>query len=201
MSAFSLSPLDSFFNDFYQVGLWVISHCRIFLQTVYSSNGWNFLFYTAFLPIILTFCADLIFSFILSFKTKEIRFFNVLSPKSWKSFSANRVNAPLSNNRLRSISDLKNHGRDISPKYLHLSSLSIRLNNKYKKAKSGDIIRCKDGERFVYCGMRIDAKNSPLYAYRGKSGVYYSTMKPSKWSVSTGSQRGASIKMSYKNKK
>ncbi len=200
METFSLTPLDNFFNDFYKVGLWVISHCRSFLQQIYSNNNWNFLFYTALLPVVLMFCADLIFTFILSFRCREIRFFNVLSPSSWKSLNNLRLNQSVAAYRLQSLKEIRNYGRDLAPKYLHLSFFSLRL-NKYRKAKAGDVIRCKDGERFVYVGMRLDAKNSPLYAYRGKNGVYYSTMKPSKWSASTGSQRGASIKMSYKNKK
>lgn len=196
---YSLSPIDQYFVDFYTVGQRIVTMWRQLFQTLFARNDYNFLFYTAILPFVLMFCADLIFSFILSFRVRKVQFFNVLSPASWKALNSNRLNQSVTSSRIRALNEVRYRGSDISPKYLRLSTLSLRLKNNYSKARVGDIIRCKDGERFIYCGLRLDVKNRHLYAYRNRGGVYYSTLKPSRWASSTGSARGDSIEESYKN--
>lgn len=166
------------------------------LQSLYGNINYNYLFYMALVPTVLMICVDIIFSFILSVRAKEFRFFNCLSSRSWQSLRVNT--GSVSSNRLYPLSgDAKNYSRDNSLKSFRLSDLSLRL-MKYRKAKSGDVIRCVDGSRFVYVGLRLDAKNKPLYAYRSNSGVYYSSFNPRKWSNSNGSQRNLSIAKSVK---
>ncbi len=200
MEVYSYGVLESYFNDLMEVGSWVLNNIiRNFLQTVYASNSWNFLFYTALLPFVFMFSFDLIFTLIFSIHLKEFRFFNILSVKSWRLFSEqkfSRLNVP---NVYRS-SELRNKGESLMFRFTRVTPFLTRL-SRYSRAKCGDVIRCKDGERFVYVGMRLSADNKPLYAYRNGSGVYYSLLKPVKWSASSGSVRGTSIVDSYKNKK
>lgn len=191
MSAFALSPWDQFFYDFNLVGIKIISLWRQLLMNLYGNSRYNYLLYMALVPTVLMICVDIIFSFILSVRCREFRLFNCLSSRSWHSLRVNTGSAR--NNRLYSLSvETKNHPRDFSLRSFRLSDLSLRL-TKYRNAKAGDVIRCQDGTRFFYVGLRLDAKNKPLYAYRTNNGVYYSYLNPHEWSVASGSERKLSI--------
>lgn len=63
-----------------------------FFSTFYEYDGGYYLFITALLPFMLMFVVDILFSFIFSVRSREIRFFNVFSPKSWKSFNSQTYN-------------------------------------------------------------------------------------------------------------
>lgn len=196
MSTYALSPWDQFFYDFNSVSMWLFSQFRQMLQGLYGSTRYNYVLYMALVPTVLMICVDIIFSFILSVRAREFRHFNCFSARSWQSLRVN--SGSVSGNRLYPLSGgLRNNARDISLRSFRLSDLSLRL-TKYKNAKAGDVIRCSDGSRFVYVGLRLDAKNKPLYAYRSNSGVYYSTFNPRKWSSSNGSTRKLSIAKSVK---
>lgn len=181
--------------DLYDVSYWLSDTFRDFLIEIYESeHGW--LFYMALLPFVLGFVFDLLMSFILSVRLRELRFFNTLSPKSWRMINETRsqsIRAPGSG-------DLKNHPRDTFLKYTHLSSLAVRL-NLYKNAKPGDIIRSKDGFKSIYQGVKLNKDGSVLYKYHTNNGILFSTMKPSQWAKSTGSQRMSSVKFTLKKSK
>lgn len=188
--------MDNFFDyalwDLYEVGYWLSDTIANFMHVVYESDyGW--MFYLALMPFVLTFCFDLIMSFILSVRLRELKLFNAFSPKSWRMVNETR-NRSINN---YSMSDLKNHPRDTFLKYTRLSSLAVYL-KQYKNAKAGDIIRSKDGFKSVYQGVKLNKDGSVLYKYETNSKVYFSSMKPSQWSKSTGSQRMDSVKFSIK---
>lgn len=192
--------MDSFFDyyiwDVYEVLDWLLETIRSFLSSLFDSE-YSWLFYLALLPALLMFVFDILMTFILSVRLREFRFFNVVSPKSWR--MVNEVRNRSVNNNLSS--DLKNHPRDYFLKYTRLSSLAVRL-NQYKHAKAGDIIRCKDGFKSIYQGVKLKKDGTVLYKYETNSKVLFSTLKPSQWSKSTGSQRMNSVKFHIdKNKK
>lgn len=183
-------------QHFWEYGLWDLMEISSFLgnlwtdfiDRVYDSEfSWLFMF--ALLVPLISLCFDILMSFILSVRLREFRFFNVVSPKSWRMINEVRnrsINTP-------GMHDLKNHPRDIFLKYTRLSSLAVRL-NQYKHAKAGDIIRCKDGFKSIYQGVKLKKDGSVLYKYETNSKVLFSTLKPSQWSKSTGSQRMNSVK-------
>lgn len=131
----------------------------------------------ALLPFVLMFVFDLVMSFILSIRYRQIKIFNVFSSKSW-----------------RIIGEQKNYARDVSTKYNRLSFLSVSIlrNSKLKKARSGDLIRHKDGGYSTFLGTRL-CDNQYVYAYKTVNGIVYSTLKPYKWAKANGSQRNDSI--------
>lgn len=188
--------MDSFFDyyiwDVYEVLDWLLETIRSFLSSLFDSE-YSWLFYLALLPALLMFVFDILMTFILSVRLREFRFFNVVSPKSWRMVNEARtrsINTP-------GMHDMKNHPRDILLKYTRLSSLAVRL-NMYKHAKAGDIIRCKDGFKSVYQGVKLNKDGSVLYKYHTNNGILFSTMKPSQWAKSTGSQRMNSVKFTLK---
>lgn len=137
----------------------------------------------ALLPFVLMFCFDLLMSFILSIRHRELKFFNCFSPKSW-----------------RIIGDQRNHTREVSLKYTRLSSLAVGM-FRYKNACAGDVIRHKDGTRTTYLGTRMH-NGQYVYAYNTQNGIVFSTLKPSKWAKANGSQRADStVKVFKKNNK
>ncbi len=189
---------DDFFDnrilDFDEVLIWFLDSFYNLLNVFYE-HEYSWLFYLALFPAFLMLCFDIIMSFILSVRLRELRFFNVLSPKSWRVVNESRAYSQ----RYKAVFDSKNHPRESSLKYTRLSSFAMKL-KQYKHAKAGDIIRCKDGQKFVYQGAKLGKDGSVLYVYRNNSGVYYSNMKPSQWSKSLGSQRNGSVVKSYKKK-
>ncbi len=191
--------MDNFFDyalwDLYEVGYWLSELISDFMREVYESE-WGWMFYLALMPFVLTFCFDLIMSFILSVRLRELKLFNAFSPKSWRMINETK-NRSINN---YSMSDLKNHPRDTFLKYTRLSSLAVRL-NQYKHAKAGDIIRSKDGFKSIYQGVKLNKDGSVLYKYHTNNGILFSTLKPSQWSKSTGSQRMNSVKFTLKKNK
>ncbi len=191
--------MDNFFNnalwDLYDVAYWLSETIADFMHQIYESE-WGWMFYLALMPFVLTFCFDLIMSFILSVRLRELKLFNAFSPKSWRMINESK-NRSINN---YSMSDLKNHPRDIFLKYTRLSSLAVRL-NQYKHVKAGDIIRSKDGFKSVYQGVKLNKDGSVLYKYHTNNGILFSTMKPSQWAKSTGSQRMNSVKFTLKKNK
>lgn len=183
-------------EHFWNHGIWDLFEVKDFILVMFTDfidsfyeTEYSWLFYFALLVPLMTFVFDLIMSFIFSVRFREFRFFNVVSPKSWRMVNESR-NRSINN---YSMSDLKNHPRDIFLKYTRLSSLAVRL-NQYKNAKAGDIIRCKDGFKSIYQGVKLKNDGSVLYKYETNSKVLFSTMKPLQWSKSTGSQRMDSVK-------
>lgn len=143
------------------------------------NDEWNFLFYFAMLPAFLMICFDIIMSIICSIRLRELKFFNVFSPRSWSTLSS-------------SATSVANHPRDYGLKYSRFGSLALHFKS-YRNAKAGDVLRCKDGTRFTYMGGKLHG-NTLHHVYRSSNGtLYYSTLKPSKWVKSLGSSRLASV--------
>lgn len=190
--------------DFFNEALWDLVDCSYwlsdmfhdFLDVIYESEEWGWMFYLALFPTLFLFVFDLMMTFILSVRLRELKLFNAFSPKSWRMLNDSR-NRSINN---YSMSDLKNHPRDTFLKYTRLSSLAVRL-NQYKHVKAGDIIRSKDGFKSVYQGVKLNKDGSVLYKYHTNNGILFSTMKPSQWAKSTGSQRMNSVKFTLKKNK
>ena len=174
-------------QDFTTVSGWLRGEWMTMFNILIRRNQWNFLFYTAMLPAFLMLCFDIIMSIICSVRLRELRFFNVLSPRSWALYRS-------------SSASIANNPRDSSLKYSRLNGLSNYLKG-YKTIKSNDVVRCKDGMRFIYLGSKLN--NGKLYhVYRSSNGsMYYSTLKPSKWSRSSGHSRMASVHISREKSK
>lgn len=157
----SFSVDEFFLKHMPQVFSFLRKIFQSFFETFYEGSGY-FLFLTALLPVILMFVVDIIFSFIFSIRVRHVRFFNVLSPKCWRSFSAQTYNS-LPAERLK---PMVNANRNISlfPPYTY------RVN---------DVIRLKSGLRATYLGVRyIDGKRAYIYRIGGK--VYSSFLQPGK---------------------
>lgn len=183
MEVIYISPLYNFLNDLNTIARSFNGWFRTLFQTLYAKSDWNFLFYCAMLPFLLMFVFDLIMSFILSIRHRELKFFNCFSPKSW-----------------RIIGEQRNHTREVTVKYTRLSSLAVGM-FKYKNARAGDVIRHKDGTRSTYLGARLH-NGQYVYAYKTKNGIVFSTLKPSKWAKANGSERAVStVKVFKKNNK
>lgn len=182
-----MTPLQKFFIDFTQVSGWCMGRWNNLFSNIIRKNDWNFLFYTAMLPAFLMLCFDIIMSVICSIRLREIKFFNVMSPRSWSLMRS-------------SSASVSNNPRDYSLKYSRFSGVLnyLRL---YKTIKTNDIVRCKDGMRFVYLGGKLHGTQM-CHVYRSSNGsIYYSTMKPGKWSRSTGHSRMASVVVSREKSK
>ena len=183
-----MTPLQRFFVDFQDVAGWFQGLVNKLFNTIIRKNDWNFIFYTAMLPAFLMLCFDIIMSIICSIRLRELRFFNVLSPRSWALFRS-------------SSASVANNLRDYSLKYSRFSGFFnyLRL---YKTIKTNDIVRCKDGMRFVYLGAKQLYDSQMYHVYRSSNGsIYYSSMKPGKWSRSSGHSRMASVVLSRKKSK
>lgn len=124
------SVLEQFFYDFQKVAIFVTNEARAFFNVVYRTNTWNFLFYTALLPGFLMLCFDIIMSMILSFRLRELRFFNLFSPRSWYALK-------------NSSADPKNYPRDNFLRYTHFSShgLSVLRRLGIIKPKSNKVVK------------------------------------------------------------
>lgn len=135
----------------------------------------------ALLPFVLMFVFDIVISFILSIRYRQIKIFNAFSAKSW-----------------RIIGEQKNYPREVTAKYTRLSFLSVSIlrNRKLKNARSGDLILHNDGSRSTFLGTRF-CDNQYLYAYKTINGIVYSTLKPYRWAKANGSQRNDSIIIVY----
>lgn len=181
-------------SDLYEVSYFLGDMFGDFIDNIYESeSSWLFLFALMIPLIALVF--DIYMSFILSMRFREIRVFNIFSSRSWKTIGSLR-NASL--NRV-GISDTKLHPRDYGLRRFTLTPFAFRL--RYKKAKAGDIIYCKDGLRSQYAGLKLHADGKTiLYKYRTANGLYFSRLKPYEWSNTNGSQRMESI-MHYKKNK
>lgn len=182
-----IENITDFTYYFYEIGIFFIDNTMLFFSNIYDDRRYNFLFYTAFLPVVLMFFTDVIFTFILSFRMKELRFFNVVSPRSWALFR--ETNSQLKNNV--QSNELRYHG-------LSKFSLYLRSFHRLNRAQAGDIIRNrKDSSYSIYNGIRM-YKDKVYYSYVTNQGIVLSNLKPSKWASSTGSQRRNSIVKVYK---
>lgn len=172
-----ISSYDDFFTAFDSVIQFFRVQTNIFLNTIYGKMQWNYLFFCALLPVVLSFVFDIVMSFILSVRLREIRFFNCISARSWRLLgdSKNRVNS----------SDVRLKPFNASLRFTRFNSVLLL---KFKKYKSGDIIRCKDGFRATYLGMRF-VDNDYYYAYKTQNGIYYSVLNPKQFVNSSGLQR------------
>lgn len=172
-----ISSYEDFFIAFDSVIQFFRARTNIFLNTIYGRSQWSYLFFCALLPFVLSFVFDIVMSFILSVRLREIRLFNCFSPRSWRLYGdvKNRVNS----------SDLRLKPLYLSLRYTRVNSVLL---SKFKKFKAGDIIRCADGFKATYLGMRL-VGDEYLYAYKTPNGIYYSRLSPKKFAKSTGSMR------------
>lgn len=102
------SFIEQFFYDWRTVADFFIGKSMNLFNTLYRNNEWNFLFYSAVLPAFLMLAFDIVFSFILSFRLRQVKIFNVLSPRSWSALR-------------NSASDPKNYPRDNVIRYSRFS--------------------------------------------------------------------------------
>ncbi len=175
MGVILITPQEIFFDSFYRVFRFFERIFTDFITKIYTGTH-NYLFYMAFLPFVLMFVFDLVMSFIFSIKHRELKFFNVFSPKSW-----------------RIIGEQKNFPREVSIKHTRLSPLAIGLlrYKSYKNARSGDIIRSKDGFKSTYLGSGLH-NGEQVFVYKTSNGFIFSTLRPYEWSKALGSQRNDS---------
>lgn len=125
------------------------------------------LFWTALFPVILMIAFDIIMSFIFSIRARDIRFFNVLSPKSWRNFNASAYNnLPVERLKpLTSVNRFSSTFKNIFPPYHY------RVNDSFK---------LKNGYSATYVGCRyIDGLK--YYQYRILGKTYLSHLKPGKF--------------------
>ena len=117
MGVINIPPLQNFFDSFYRVFRFFERMFGDLISRTYKVTEYNFLFYMAFLPFVLMFVFDLVMSFILSIKYRQLKLFNALSSKSW-----------------RIIGEQKNFPREVSIKHSRLSPLTIGIlrNKSYK---------------------------------------------------------------------
>ena len=160
--------VDTFFYDMNSVMSFLFNKiARRFFLTFYRSDKAYYLFLTALLPFILMFCFDIIMSFILSVRSRQFRFFNVLSPKSWRTFNSTAYNS-LPPDRLKAATPSNRHSSTFTNIF---SPYIYRVN---------DTIRCRSGVHAIYLGTRfIDGKKAYLYKVGGK--VYSSNLRPARF--------------------
>lgn len=138
-----------------------------FFSTFYNDGDKYPLFLTALLPFLLMFVVDIVFSFVLSIRAREVRFFNVLSPRSWRSFNSSAYNS-LPPDRLKAATPANRHSSTFTNIF---SPYIYRVN---------DTIRCRSGVHAIYLGTRfIDGKKAYLYKVGGK--VYSSNLRPARF--------------------
>ena len=71
----------------------------------------------------------------------------------------------------------------------------------YKNARSGDIIRSKDGYKSIYLGSGL-YNGEQVFVYKNSNGLIFSTLRPFEWSRALGSQRNDStVRVVNKNNK
>ncbi len=175
-----MRSVDDFLIAFDEVIKFFRTRTNVFLNTIYGKSEWSYLFYCALLPVVLAFVFDLVMSFILSFRLREIKLFNCFSASSWRLYSDSRNKY---NNR--SISDARMKPFFSFPRFTRLNMFMIL---KFRKFRSGDVIYSRDGLKATYLGMRLKY-DEYLYAYKTINGIYYSRLSPKQFIKSSGSQR------------
>lgn len=198
-------------EHFWSNGLWDLLDVSNFLADLFSDfidkvyeSEFSWLFYMALLVPMIALCFDIILSIILSLKIRQVRFVNILSPRSWSILKTSGMNyrgAPLNNSKIyrTDYTDSKYKMRDFIIRKFKLTPFAMRL--KYKKAKAGDYLLAKDGYGYFYAGIRLDSDNKTiLYKYRGRNGIYFSKLSPYDWANASGSQRMDSVKYKMKRK-
>ena len=175
-----MHSIDDFLIDFNEVIKFFRTRTNVLLNTIYGKGEWNYLFFCALMPVVLAFVFDLVMSFILSFRLREIRFFNCLSASSWRLYSDSRNKY---NNR--SISDSRMKPIFSFPRFTRLNMFMIL---KFRKFRAGDVIYSRDGLKATYLGMRLIG-DEYFYAYYTSNGIYYSRLSPKQFVKSSGSQR------------
>lgn len=186
MGVINITPLQTFLASFYRVFRFFERMFSDLITKTYKATEYNFLFYMALLPFVLMFVFDVVMSFILSIRYRQIKIFNAFSAKSW-----------------RIIGEQKNFPREVSIKHTRLSPLAIGLlrYKSYKNARSGDIIRSKDGFKSTYLGSGLH-NGEQVYVYKTSNGFIFSTLRPYEWSKALGSQRNDStVRVVNKNNK
>lgn len=187
-------------EHFWNYGIWDLQEITLFLSEMWSDfihvvyeSDWSWLFMFPLFVALCSMCIDIIFSLVLSFRSREVKIFNAFSPKSWSLLVSHTRNC----NRV-GISENKYRSRDWHFRQFSLTPFAFRL--RYKKAKAGDIIKCKDGQKTIYGGIYMGPQGQILYKYKTQNGVYFSTMNPYDWSNSNGSQRldSAVMRSNYK---
>lgn len=160
--------VDNFFVDMNTVMSFLFTKIyRKFFQTFYRSDKAYYLFLTALLPFILMFCFDIVMSFILSVRSRQFRFFNVLSPRSWRTFNTSAYNS-LPPDRLKAATPANRHSSTFTNIF---SPYIYRVN---------DTIHCRSGVHAIYLGTRfIDGKKA--YLYRVGATVYSSNLRPARF--------------------
>ena len=126
-------------QDFTTVAGWLRGEWMTMFNILIRRNQWNFLFYTAMLPAFLMLCFDIIMSIICSVRLRELRFFNVLSPRSWALYRS-------------SSAAVANHVRDGGFRFYRISSLGIKIFTKLgiMKPKTKTVFKYdKDGKGVV----------------------------------------------------
>ena len=129
------------------------------------------------LPVLLSLVFDIVMTFILSVRLREIRFFNCFSPRSWRLYGDIKNRVKSSDLRLKS-----------SLGSLRYTRLNRSLLMKFKKYRRGDVVRADDGFKATYLGMRYIDDNY-YYAYKTSNGIFYSRLSPKQFVHSSGSQR------------
>ena len=175
-----MHSIDDFLTAFNEVILFFRTRTNVFLNTIYGKSEWSYLFYCALMPVVLAFVFDLVMSFILSFRLREIKFFNCFSVNSWRLISDSRNKY---NNR--SISDSRIKPLFSFPRFTRLNMFMIM---KFRKFRAGDVIYSRDGLKATYLGMRLK-DDEYLYTYKTSNGIYYSRLSPKQFINSSGSQR------------
>lgn len=159
---------EFFYTDLLEVhGFFKMCITRL-LNTFYNTSEikpkQSALFWTALFPVILMFAVDIIMSFIFSARSRNIRFFNVLSPKCWRSFNAAAYNH-LSADRLKPLTSVNRYSSTFKS-----FVLPYRVNDSFK---------LKNGYSATYVGCRyIDGLK--YYCYRILGKTYLSPLKPVK---------------------
>jgi hypothetical protein len=137
-----------------------------FFSTFYNDGDKYPLFLTALLPFLLMFVVDIVFSFVLSIRAREVRFFNVLSPRSWRTFNSSAYNS-LPPDRLKAATPANRHASTFTN--IHMPFI-YRVN---------DTIRLRSGVHALYLGTKyINGQKAFVYRIGGK--IYSSTLRPGK---------------------
>ena len=162
-----MPTVEQFFSDFVSVMTFLFNKIgRRFFFTFYHGDGY-YLFLTALLPFIFMFCFDIIMSFVFSVRCRHVRFFNVLSPRSWRTFNSSAYNS-LPSDRLKAATPANRYSSTFTNIF---SPYIYRVN---------DTIRCRSGVHAIYLGTRfIDGKKSYLYRVGGT--VYSSNLRPARF--------------------
>lgn len=151
-----MPAVEEFFSDFISVMSFLFNKIgRRFFFTFYHGDGY-YLFLTALLPFIFMFCFDIIMSFIFSVRCRQVRFFNLLSPRSWRAFNSSAYNS-LPPDRLKAATPANRFTstfKGIYSPFIYRVNDSIRLRNGYSATYLGT--KYVNGQRaYIY---RIDGK-------------------------------------------